>query len=199
MPSMLTAEIAAAAARLVVEEGLEYGPAKRRAARDLGRSSTRTAELPDNDAIEAEVRAYLDLFCADTQPFELAALRAVAVHWMERLADFRPHLTGAAWRGTATRLNSVHLQLFCDDSKAAEIEMLNRGIAYDVSSMPGPRQQPIDVLVVSSPSEALGEVVTVFLAVLDHDDLRGGLKADARGQTQRGDLNALRRRMESNQ
>jgi hypothetical protein len=118
---------------------------------------------------------------------------------MERLADFRPHLTGAVWRGTATRLSSVHLQLFCDDSKVAEIEMLNRGIAYDVSSMPGPRQQPIDVMIVSSPSAALGEVVTVFLAVLDHDDLRGGLKADARGQTQRGDLNALRRRMESKQ
>lgn len=197
MGTTLTAEIAAAAARLVVEEGLEYGPAKRRAARDLGRGSTRTVELPDNDAVEAEVRAYIDLFCADTQPAELAALRAVALHWMERLADFRPHLTGAVWRGTATRLNSVHLQLFCDDSKAAEIEMLNRGIAFEVTSMPGPRQQPIDVLVVSSPCAALGETVTVFLAVLDHDDLRGSLKADARGQTQRGDLNALRRRMES--
>ncbi len=31
-----TQEIAAHAARLVVEEGLEYGPAKRRAARQLG-------------------------------------------------------------------------------------------------------------------------------------------------------------------
>ena len=29
-------EIAASAARWVVEEGLEYGPAKRRAARELG-------------------------------------------------------------------------------------------------------------------------------------------------------------------
>ena len=35
-------EIAASAARLVVEEGLEYGPAKRRALRDLGLSA-RTA------------------------------------------------------------------------------------------------------------------------------------------------------------
>ena len=34
-PSPLTREIAAAAARLIVEEGMEYGPAKRRAARDL--------------------------------------------------------------------------------------------------------------------------------------------------------------------
>ena len=197
MSSALTAEIAAAAARLVVEEGMEYGPAKRRAARALGKHSPRSVEMPDNAAIEAEVRDYLALFCADTQPAELAALRDVAAHWMERLSEFRPHLTGAVWRGTATRLSSVHLQLFCDDPKAAEISMLNRGIDFDVGSITGPRNLPVDVLSVSSPSRALGEEVTVFLTVLDHDDLRGGLKPDANGQTQRGDLNALHRLMET--
>jgi len=35
--------------------------------------------------------------------------------------------------------------------------------------------------------------VTVHLSVLDHDDLRGALKPDARGRTQRGDLPALRK------
>ncbi len=197
MSSAMTAEIAATAARLVVEEGMEYGPAKRRAARTLGKSSHRAAELPDNAAVEDEVRAYLALFCADTQPAELAALREVAVHWMERLAEFRPHLTGAVWRGTATRLSSVHLQLFCDDPKGAEISMLNLGIAFDIASTTGPRNLPVDLLSVSSPSRALGEEVTVFMSVLDHDDLRGGLKPDASGQTQRGDLNALRRLMEA--
>ena len=197
MSSALTAEIAAAAARLVVEEGMEYGPAKQRAARALGKHGTRSAQMPDNGAVEDEVRAYLDLFCADTQPAELAALREVAASWMERLAEFRPHLTGAVWRGTATRLSSVHLQLFCDDPKSAEIEMLNRGIDFDVGSISGPRNLPVDVLSVSSPSSSLGEEVTVFLTALDHDDLRGGLKPDAGGQTQRGDLVALRRLMET--
>lgn len=195
MASALTAEIAAAAARLVVEEGMEYGPAKQRAARTLGKHSTRLADMPDNTAIEDEVRAYLALFCADTQPAELAALREVAAHWMERLAEFRPHLTGAVWRGTATRLSSVHLQLFCDDPKSAEIAMLNLGIDFDIGSAPGPRGQPVDLLRLASRSHALGEEVTVFLTVLDHDDLRGGLKPDASGQTQRGDLTALRRLM----
>ena len=197
MSSALTAEIAATAARLVVEEGMEYGPAKQRAARTLGKRSTRSAEMPDNNAVEDEVRAYLALFCADSQPAELAALRDVAAHWMERLAEFRPHLTGAVWRGTATRLSSVHLQLFCDDPKGAEISMLNQGIDFDIGSINGPRGLPVDLLSVSSPSRALGETVTVFLTVLDHDDLRGGLKPDASGQTQRGDLMALRRLMEA--
>jgi hypothetical protein len=192
----LTEEIAAAAARLVVEEGMEYGPAKRRAARGLGRHSTRSAQLPDNELVEDEVRAYLELFCADTQPAELAALRGVAARWMERLAAFRPHLTGAVWRGTATRLSSVHLQLFCDDSKSAELALIDLKVPYDVGSIAGPRGDDIDVLSVSSPCPALGEAVTVHLSVLDHDDLRGALKPDARGQTQRGDLTALRQRMQ---
>jgi hypothetical protein len=193
----LTEEIAAAAARLVVEEGMEYGPAKRRAARSLGRHSTRAAQLPDNEAVEDEVRAYLALFCAETQPAELAALRAVAALWMERLAAFRPHLTGAVWRGTATRLSSVHLQLFCDDSKSAELALIDLKVPYDVGSVTGPRGDEVDVLSVSSPSAALGEPVTVHLSVLDHDDLRGALKPDARGQAQRGDLAALRRLMDT--
>jgi hypothetical protein len=190
MASALGTEIAAAAARLVVEEGMEYGPAKRRAARLLGRM--RRADLPGNDEVEDEVRAYLALFCADTQPAELVALREVAAEWMARLADFRPHLTGAVWRGTATRLNSVHLQLYCDDPKAAEIALIDRRIAYEVGSLPGPRGDPVDVLSVASPSHALGETVTVHLSVLDHDDLRGALKPDARGRSQRGDLVAVR-------
>lgn len=191
--SSLTEEIAAAAARLVVEEGLEYGPAKRRAARNLGRTATRSAELPDNDAVEDEVRTYLALFHADTQPGELAALRAVALEWMERLAAFRPHLAGAVWRGTATRLSSVHLQLFCDDPKEAEIALINLGVRYDVGGIPGARGQETPVLSLSSRSAALGEPVTVHLTVLDHDDLRGALRADARGRAPLGDRAALRR------
>lgn len=193
MGSGLTEEIAATAARLVVEEGMEYGPAKRKAARLLGKRSPRPAEWPDNDLLEAEVRAYLALFCADTQPAELAALREVAVEWMLRLAAFRPHLTGAVWRGTATRLNNVHLQLFCDDSKAAEIALIDLNVPFDVASLPGPQAEPVDVLRVTSMSRALGESVTVLLSVLDHDDLRGALKPDAHGQTRRGDLAALRK------
>ena len=197
MPTSLSNEIAASAARLVVEEGLAYGPAKRRAARDLGKRSTRQAELPSNNEVEDEVRAYLTLFCADTQPFELQALRRVAALWMQRMAEFRPLLTGAVWRGTATRLNNVHLQLYCDDSKAAELALIDQGVDYEVGSLQGPRAQPVDVLSVASPSRELGERVTVHMTVLDFDDVRGALKPDASGRSERGDLAALRALMEA--
>lgn len=189
--STSSAEIAAAAARLIVEEGMEYGPAKRKAARLLG--GGRASALPDNDAVEGEVRAYLDLFHADTQPAELAALRDLAERWMQRLADFRPHLSGAVWRGTATRLNPIRLQLYCDDAKAAEIALINLGLRFEVESETGPRGDEVGLLVLQAPCPALGETVTICLALLDHDDLRGALRADARGRTDRGDLAALRR------
>lgn len=197
MAPTLTEEIAAAAARLVVEEGMEYGPAKRKAARVLGRHAVRPAEMPANEAVEDEVRAYLQLFCADTQPGELRALREVAARWMERLAPLRPHLAGAVWRGTATRLSDVHLQLYCDDAKQAEIFLLDQRVPYDVGSRPGPRGESVDVLTVASASRELGEPVSVHLSVLDLDDLRGALKPDARGLTHCGDLAALRRLMAS--
>ena len=183
-------EIAAAAARLVVEEGMEYGPAKRKAARLLGDAR---ASLPDNDVVEDEVRAYLALYCADTQPAELAALRRLALRWMEKLAAFRPHLSGAVWRGTATRLNEVHLQLYCDDPKSAEIELINQGLRYEVASLPGVRGQEVDALVLHVPCPELGETVPLRLSLLDHDDLRGALRPDARGRSARGDLAGLQR------
>jgi hypothetical protein len=193
MAGTQSAAIAVAAARLIVEEGMEYGAAKRRAARGLGLNA-RHGGLPGNDEVEDEVRAYLDLFCADTQPAELAELRRIAAHWMERLAAFRPHLCGAVWRGTATRLSSVCIDLFCDDSKSAEIALLDMGVDYEVTSVDGPRGRVLDVLNVRTASPALDEAVHVALTVRDYDDLRGALHRDARGRTERGDLAALRAR-----
>jgi hypothetical protein len=187
----LSDEIAAAAARLVVEEGLDYGPAKRRAARDL--AGTRRVDLPDNDAVEDAVREYLAIFCADTQPAELAALRTLAAEWMARLAAFRPHLVGAVWRGTATKLSAIHLQLYCDDPKAAEIDLINQNVDYDVASQTDARGRSIDVLSLQLRCAALGTWVPLHLSVLDLDDLRGALRPDARGRSQRGDLAALQR------
>jgi hypothetical protein len=184
----IAAEIAAMAARLIVDEGMDWGPAKQRAARDLGAPR---AALPGNDEVEDAVREHIAIFHADTQPAELRALRELAAQWMARLAEFRPHLTGAVWRGTATRLSNVHLQLYCDDSKAAEIALLDRGVNFDVAETTAGRGRQVDMLILDAPSAALGERVTLCLTILDFDDLRGALKPDARGKTERGDLAAL--------
>ena len=190
-----TAEIAQTAARLVVEEGLEWGPAKHRAVRQLGLPA-RTA-LPGNDQVEEAVREYIALFCADTQPRELQALRELALQWMERLAEFRPHLAGAVWRGTATRLSDIYLQLFCDDPKSAEIALINQHVSYEPSTVTGFTGQNVEALSIHALCRPLGETVGVHLLVYDHDDLRGALKPDAQGRSPRGNAAALRKMMDA--
>lgn len=193
MGALLAAEIASAAARLVVDEGMEYGAAKHKAARQLLRRRGAAADLPSTEQVEDEVRAHLQLFCTDTQPAELRALRAVALRWMDRLAEFRPHLGGAVWRGTATRLSAIHLDLYCDDPKGAEITLINLGIDYDSVDAGG----DAPLLAVADRGAELGEPVTLLLAIRDHDQLRGALKPDSRGRSWRGDAAALRRLLEA--
>jgi hypothetical protein len=186
----LQSEIAATAARLVVEEGLEYGPAKKRAVKQMGLNA-RTA-LPDNDTLEEAVREYISIFHGDTQPRELAALRKLALTWMERLQEFRPHLGGAVWHGTATRLSDIYIQLFCDDPKSAEIALIDHDVAYTPRTVTGFTGDSVEALSLSSMSPELGEPIGVHLLVYDHDDLRGALKPDAQGRTPRGDIKAVR-------
>jgi hypothetical protein len=190
-----TRALAAVAARLVVEEGLEYAAAKRKAARALDpQRRISRVELPSNHLVEEEVRSHLGLFHADTQPAELAALRHLALHWLQRLTEFRPHLSGAVWRGTATRLSAIHIDLYADDSKAPEIALINLGIAYDTGEHSGGRRgEPLSVLSLYERSPELGQAVTLHLSVHDLDDLRGALQPDGMGQSWRGDERALTR------
>ena len=193
----LTHEMAAHAARLVVEEGLDYGAAKRRAQKALG-VPPRTA-LPDNDLLEAQVREYIAIFHADTQPAELAALRRLALVWMERLDEFRPHITGAVWNGTATRLSDIYLQLFCDDPKSAEIALINHRVDYQPRSVTGFNGAEVDALSFSSHCVELGEPIGVHLMIHDHDDLRGALKPGRQGKPMRGDRRALAERLQEDE
>lgn len=186
----MVADIAAVAARLVVEEGQEYGPAKRAALKQLG-LPPRTA-LPDNDTLEAAVREHIAIFCADTQPAELLALRELALVWMDRLEGFRPHLGGAVWHGTATRHSDIHMHLFCDDPKQAEWALIDHRVDYHPGSGQGWRGEPVEALTVRTRCEALGQWVLLHLLVHDHDDLRGALKPDGQGRKPRADAAAVR-------
>lgn len=184
-------EISAVAARMVVEEGLEYGSAKRRAVKQLGLPGR--SALPGNDEIEDAVVEYISVFCADTQPGELLALRRLALVWMERMAEFRPHLGGTVWHGTATRLSDIYIQLFCDDSKSAEISLIDHQVDYEPCTVTGFNGESVEALSVHAFCPDLHEEVGVHLLVYDRDDVRGALRPDAKGRTPRGDMEAVRR------
>lgn len=194
--TQVQAEIAAAAARLIAEEGLAWGQAKQRALRDLD-LPPRTA-LPDNDTLEEALREHLALFQADTQPAELRALRCLALRWMERLAAFEPLLVGAAWRGTANRWSDLHLDLFSDDPKAVEIALLNAGESPEPgAALQDARGAPANTLVLwLAPPAGFRQPVALQLHVLDRQAQRGSLLRDARGSSPRGNAAQLRALLE---
>lgn len=190
-------EIAQVCARLIAEEGLGYGAAKQRAVRQLGLSAR--SPLPTNDQVEEALEAYLALFCADTQPGELRALRALALEWMERLSVFHPQLSGAVWRGTATRRSDIHVQLYCDDPKAAELALLDQRVRYEVHGQRDAKGHAYDILSIQALCRPLGEYVGVHLAVHDRSDRYGSLLPDARGRKPQGGIDTLRQLLEESE
>ena len=121
--------IAHAAARMLAEDGsLDYGTAKRKAARQLGAPDS--SNLPDNQQIEEALRSYQALYQADETRALLTLLRKTAIDYMERLADFDPHLTGPVLNGTAGRHADINLQLFTDDQKDVEFLLMGLSTPY---------------------------------------------------------------------
>jgi hypothetical protein len=186
---LLRAEIAAAAARLIAQDGADYNAAKRKAAKQiLGDTQPPPNLLPDNAQIEEEVRIYQALFHADTQPARLFRLRTLAIDIMEGLAAFHPFLTGAVLNGTAGPHDDIHLQLFADSAKEVEIFLLNRNLQIDISETPhfkGPRYDPVETVSFMWHKEG------VHAALYELDDLRGAVKT--RGdKLMRADIAAVR-------
>ncbi len=121
--------IAHVAARILAEDSsLDYGSAKRKAARQMGAPDS--DNLPDNQQIEEALREYQALYQAEESREQLALLRQTAIEYMEKLAAFDPHLTGAVLNGTAGRHAMINLQLFTDEQKEFEFLLMRLNIAY---------------------------------------------------------------------
>lgn len=186
---LLRAEIAIAAARMIAEDGVDYGTAKRKAAKQiLGNNKVRGDVLPDNAMLEEEVRLYNELFFGDTQPARLLHLRNLALRIMTELTPFQPHLTGAVLNGTAGEHSDIHLQLFSESPKDVEIYLLNKGMDFEVSESSHfkGRSEAVETLSFMWQQEG------VHLALYETDDLRGAVKKSASGRQERADIEYVR-------
>ena len=192
-PSSLREEVAAVAARLIAEDGLDYAGAKRRAARDvLGDSARERPDcMPDNAEVEAAVREHQALFMADTQPARLLALRRTARDVMAFLDEaglgLTPFVRGAIVNGTAGEHSDIHLQLFDDNAKDLAIWLLNAGVSFEVTEHPGGRRgsELLSFLWPQRRKGPDGEQEEVHLAVLDPRD------RPSSPSSERADLRAL--------
>ena len=192
-PQHVREEIAIAAARMIAEDGLDYATAKRKAARQVvGEARIEGTWLPDNDQLEEEIREYQALFQSDSQPAVLRRLREVALDCMQRLGAFNPFLTGAVLNGTAGEHSDIHLQIFCDNAKDVAIWLLNANVQYDVSETRhfAARGFVETLSFLWRPSRA-EEPVGIHIALYNTDDLRGAVRADARGRLPRANAQAL--------
>ena len=142
------ARIAAAAARLMAEDGIDdFALAKRKAAKQLGVEEAQS--LPGNDEIEEQLRAYLELYQAEEHPQRIAELREIALDAMKALEQFNPYLTGPVLKGIAGPYAQIELQLFPDSVKEVEIFLLDRNLAYETQEgrrYAGDRAHAVSVL-----------------------------------------------------
>src|SRR5690349_13125637 len=125
----MRARIAAAAARIMAEDGIDnFALAKRKAARQLGAPDTEA--MPRNDEVEEELRAYRALYQPEEHPQRIAELRRIALDAMLAFERFNPYLTGAVLKGTAGPYAEIELQLFPESPKDLEIFLLERGMSF---------------------------------------------------------------------
>ena len=188
--AQLRQEIAAAAARLVAQDGADYGSAKRKAARQvLGDAPNPPNVLPDNDMIEEQVRQYNALFLANSQPARLFQLRTIALQVMEALQQFHPLLSGPVLNGTAGPHDEIYLQLFAESAKDIHIFLLNKNVVLDMSESPHFKGARYDAVETAS---FLWKNEGVHAAMYELDDMRGALKTKADGKVLRTDIAGLR-------
>jgi len=177
-PSGMRARIAAAAARIMAEDGIDdYALAKRKAARRLG--AAQTEALPANDEIEEELRAYRALYQPEEHPERIRELRRIALDAMRALERFNPYLTGPVLAGTAGPYAEIDLQLFPESTKEVEIHLLDLNMPYDTHEgrrYAGDRARAVSVLTVNWQDAVLR------LSVFDPRDERVALRTSQAGR-----------------
>jgi len=170
--------IAAAAARIMAEEGIDdFALAKRKALRRLG-ADEREA-LPANEEIEAELRDYLALYQAEEHPERIVELRRVALAAMRALERFSPYLTGPVLAGLAGPYAEIELQLFPESSKEVELFLLDLDLSYQASDerrYTGDRARAVAVISLT------WQGVPLRLSVFDPRDERAALKTSLAGR-----------------
>ena len=176
--------VAAAAARLIAEDGVrDYALATRKAADSLGVMAG--VALPDAAEVEAELRTYQRLFQADEHAERIDRLRRTALAMMTRVERFRPYLAGSVLDGSAGRFAEIDIQLFAESSKEVEIFLLNEKIDFDHSV---PRAKRAEAVLSVQDEEAL-----INLIVYPLDMERVSFKGRDGQPRERANLRELRK------
>jgi hypothetical protein len=183
-------EIAALAAAMIAEEGLDYGTAKYQALKRILNPAKRSHAqelMPSNDEVLEALREYQATYLAEEQTQRLYELRIKARELLVLLNEFSPKIMGAIANGTADQHSSIHVVCHAESAKEIGIFLLNHGISNEATSLASGHYE-------REPQEALtfrwlGE----YAAVTIEQKISAGFKRkeNASAYSQRLDLKAL--------
>ena len=88
------------------------------------------APLPTNAEIDSALREYHALYADENDAAHLLELRQAALHTMQLLKKFNPHLIGSVMEGTAGPYADTDIHVFAESGKELEIYLLNQNVPY---------------------------------------------------------------------
>lgn len=136
-------ELAQRIASLIVLDDMPWQLAKDKVMQEA--ESRRGA--PSGSLIESAVRENFAVYLPEEHRKLLRAQREAALRVLSLFTGFPAFLSGAVLNGAAGRESSIVIEIFSDDAKAVEIELLNRGIDFEaVDPLPGPMGEPLESL-----------------------------------------------------
>lgn len=122
--------IAQEAARIVHEEGLDYGAAKRKAVKRMARDDPQQP-LPDDEQIDRALAELNRIYIGGGAHAErLLRLRLLALRLMREHAGFSPRLAGHAGRGYVSEHSPLVLWLFADSPEQILVRLLDENLRF---------------------------------------------------------------------
>jgi hypothetical protein len=185
-------EIAIRAAALIADNALGFYEAKQRAAAEIFGRTIPKAAMPDQVEIEAALLEHLNLFDEQGHRERCHQLRRACASLMQLLSEFKPFVTGAAWKGIVAEHAHGHLQVFSDDSKELCFFLLNQGLQFDSVEVAHFSRRNSFIEALSLEWQGWPFQISLY----NSDDLRGALIANERGEAERANLVQLQQRLE---
>lgn len=125
--------IAAEAANIVIEKGIDIELARREACKKFGISDRK--KIPKDQEIQALLRERSELFNYQgmKQDKELEQIRQTAVKAMQLFTEFRPKITGAILDGIYHHGSSIELHIFANTIEEVERKLIHSSVPFELN------------------------------------------------------------------
>lgn len=122
--------LASEIATIIAEGQSDWNEARKTIAEEFQIRSL--SQLPKDEEIESALREHYAIFDPQGHASRLLELRKTALRAMKEVSDYKPVLTRGVLNGCADKYSDIFLLAECEDPKALEIELIDRGIEIEV-------------------------------------------------------------------